>query len=160
MFSKVGHNLFSCTDDVKYMIFNDSIEMNTLFWFSENIVWQLNKKKPAFIRDVFPGMENDIDAALLYNSSDVYFFKDSRCWRYEKKLDSFHLHSGYPRCIKEDFPGIPFNIDTATRWPYPDGNIYFFKGKSTCSKIWSNLCKTFLLLSNIKKLRSKTMYLF
>lgn len=105
-----------------------------LFWFSEHLVWIEQKMVNNYtfnrhlIKDVFPNLNDDIDAAYSDDWNDVYFFKGPFCWKY--KMNSTHiftLYSGYPTNITNDFPGIPSDIDAATR-VFKNGSIYFFKG--------------------------------
>ena len=47
------------------------------------------------------------------------------------KFSNMRPLSGYPKGIKEGFPGIPANIDAVFVWG-GNGKIYFFKGE----KFW------------------------
>src|SRR4051812_34797458 len=66
-----------------------------------------------------------IDAAVAWPNGKVYVFKGPFYLRYD--LASGKLDDGYPRPIKDNWPGMPFtSIDAACVWP--TGKAYFFKG--------------------------------
>ena len=92
---------------------------------------------PRRIREDFPGLPNDIDAALFWDrgwrwNRDIYnwewkeattfFFKGNSVWEVEDK----RVISG-PQAIDSKFEGLPGDIDSAFVFK-PNGNIYFTKG--------------------------------
>lgn len=92
------------------------------------MVWKVVRDKiqdgsPAEISEIFPGLENDLDAAFAYSDDGVVFFKGSLCWKFNDRK----MEKGYPEDIQTAFPGIPNNIQAATRMG-SKGYIYFFKG--------------------------------
>ena len=50
-------------------------------------------------------------------------FKGKNYW----KLTEDSVASGYPRRIRDDWPGLPDNIDAAVTWT-ENKKTYFFKG--------------------------------
>lgn len=100
---------------------------------------------PRRISDGWPGLPNDIDAALYldrkyhsrwtwngrrwtYTTTQIaprrtYFFKGSLYWRFENG----RMLAGYPKSI--GVWGLPSNIDAAYTWSQ-NGRIYFVKGNS------------------------------
>lgn len=75
------------------------------------------------ISETFLGLEDDLDAAFSYADDGVIFLKGSQCWKFNGNT----LEAGYPKDISSVFPGIPSNIQAATRMG-TKGYIYFFKG--------------------------------
>ena len=66
-----------------------------------------------------------IDAAILWDQENAYFFRGSEYFRWE--IASNTIPEGYPRPIANDFQGWPEhweNVEAAVRWP--NGRIYFF----------------------------------
>ncbi|KAK7576641.1 hypothetical protein V9T40_012927 [Parthenolecanium corni] len=116
---------------------DDVIIVNATYYvFKRQKVWfQIKRygervyRTNVTIKDVFPNLDDDIDAAYSEESNDVYFFKGPMCWKYKLiNITSFSLYSGYPRTIDNDFPGIPSGIQAVTKVSaYRNGFIYFFK---------------------------------
>ena len=99
---------------------------------------------PRKIRDDWPQLPDNIDAAITYDTlygyvydwsqskyfktkvldERIFFFKGNQAYLYyaDKKLER-----GYPKSISDAFPGLPNNIDGAFRWSRND-RPYFMKG--------------------------------
>lgn len=77
-----------------------------------------------------PAICNDpqVDAIFSING-DVFVFKGSQYFR----LNWNGIRDGYPRAIKDDWPGLPDEIDTAVYKNSGSGSILVFKD----DKIWS-----------------------
>lgn len=112
--------------------------------FSGNYYYVLNDVGiepgyPQLITSRWPQISGSVDAALYYEpvtSRDssgrtilirpgiLYLFQGTQFWKY---TNLNQLESGYPRPIREGFPGIPDNIDAAFVWS-GNGRIFFVKG--------------------------------
>lgn len=90
---------------------------------------------PRYIRQEWPDLPDSLDAVLYLDPifdeesggnepAYLFFYKGGMYWRYS---NTFHLDSGYPRLIKEGFPGIPDNLDASFIWS-GNGKVYFIKG--------------------------------
>ena len=78
---------------------------------------------PRKISQDWPGLPNNIDAAVTWKARDVtYFFKGDQYWRFTGQSPS----SGYPRNISV-WQGLPSNLDAAFQWGQ-NNHLYFFKG--------------------------------
>ena len=78
---------------------------------------------PKKISRDWPGLPNNIDAAVTWKEQDVtYFFKGSQYWRFTGQTPS----SGYPQDISA-WQGLPANLDAAFEWGL-NTHLYFFKG--------------------------------
>jgi len=82
---------------------------------------------PRKISDNWPGLPDNIDAAVTMNTTGyTFFFKGNQYWRFKDSSPS----PGYPKSIT-NLEGLPANLDAALEWG-EDGNLYFFKG----SQFW------------------------
>ncbi|KAK3699803.1 hypothetical protein QZH41_008264, partial [Actinostola sp. cb2023] len=79
---------------------------------------------PKPISQGWPGVPDNIDAALSTDYWTSYFFKGDLCYIYDNYYDKVVK----VRKISVQWPGVPDNLDTAFLWYY-NGFIYFFKGK-------------------------------
>ena len=80
---------------------------------------------PRRIGDDWPGLPNNIDAAVTWPSNGyTYFFKGRLYYRFDVNKNP---SEGYPKTIEDKFPGIPDDVDAAFVWG-GNGKIYFFKG--------------------------------
>ena len=71
-------------------------------------------------------MPPSIDAGFTWQQSkSTYFLKDNKSWKFE----NMRPKTGYPKYIKNGFPGIPIGVDVAFVWG-GKGQIYFFKGSN------------------------------
>ena len=84
---------------------------------------------PQKIRHVW-GLPDDLDAAFAREGS-TFFFKKNKCWKFDYNGTSYEANRLYPKNIKDEFPGIPDNLDAAFVWG-KNQKIYFFKE----SKYW------------------------
>ncbi|OQV21072.1 putative Zinc metalloproteinase nas-4 [Hypsibius exemplaris] len=82
--------------------------------------------KALQIRDYYPELPDDIDAAFTWINGHTYFFKGRSYWKYQ----SHQQLEGYPQDISHGFPGLPDSIDAAFLWT--EGKIIFVKD----SKYW------------------------
>jgi len=92
--------------------------------FSGDSYWKLTSGsiagKARKISSDWPGLPNNIDAAVTWHDRKVtYFFKGDQYWRFTDKTPS----SGYPKDISS-WSGLPADIDAAFAW---NENLYFFK---------------------------------
>ena len=118
---------------------------------------------PAGPSKNWPGIDNstNIDAAFIHDDRETYMFQGDKVYKWDFNGSNFHLPdgklaSGYPKKIKDEFPGLPNDLDTAFRWNV-DYQIYFFKGdffyiwdsKTKSAKgvyqleQWKNLCEVY-----------------
>ncbi|XP_030641828.1 hemopexin [Chanos chanos] len=105
------------------------------YFFKGDHVWKGFHGAPHDLKDVFPelGAHHHVDAAFRLHTSenhthhdDVYIFEDEKVYVY----DHHKLEEGYPKNIKDLFPGIPDHIDAAVWCPKEDchaDTIIFFK---------------------------------
>ncbi|KAJ8022485.1 Matrix metalloproteinase-14 [Holothuria leucospilota] len=78
---------------------------------------------PAKIRDIFPGLPNDLDASVfLEDIGSTYIFKGDQYYR----LTNTKMDTGYPRHISV-WNGLPSDLDAAFVWS-GNGRVYFIKG--------------------------------
>ena len=105
------------TDDGSYYVFKGSN-----YWkLTEDSV---ERGYPRKISDDWPGLPNNIDAAVTWtDNGKTYFFKNDEYWKFANQ----EATPGYPKKITEGFDGIPSDIDAAFVWG-GNGKIYFFKG--------------------------------
>jgi len=102
------------------------------FVFVGSLYWKLTSDSvaagyPRKIYQDWPGLPNDIDAAVTWDSNRItYFFKGDKYWRFTNQSPS----QGYPKPISK-WLGLPDNLDAAFQWAR-DGHLYFLKG----SKYW------------------------
>ena len=115
---------------------------NKLYFFKGDQYWRWNIETdkmsdgyPKLIKSGWPGIPNHLDAAVYGGRSDthrnnkLYFFKGSHYWRWDIELDE--LDSGYPKTIRDLWPGLPDNLDMAVYSGFSDSHrankLYFFK---------------------------------
>ncbi|XP_071970227.1 matrix metalloproteinase-18-like [Engystomops pustulosus] len=121
----------------------------SIYLFKGEYFWDLNhgklpmtpkKKYPQLISTKWKELPASIDASIRMQNptagqdGKIFFFKGDRYWKY----DNDQLEAGYPKPIKEGFPGIPNSVDAAFTQPaiVTKGNkvireerIFFIKGK-------------------------------
>ncbi|XP_073465837.1 matrix metalloproteinase-18-like isoform X2 [Aquarana catesbeiana] len=98
------------------------------------------KKYPQLISSKWKELPASIDAAVRMQNpvanqdGKIFFFKGTKYWKYENDK----IEPGYPKLIKEGFPGIPNNVDAAFTQPaivakggkvIREERIFFIKGK-------------------------------
>jgi hypothetical protein len=71
----------------------------------------------------FPGLPNNLDAAITRSNGISYFFQGDQFYR----VTNMSVEPGFPKPISDYFPGIPTPIDAAFVFS-KDKNIYFFQG--------------------------------
>ena len=103
--------------------------------FSGNSYWKLedNSIAPGYPRDIsddWPGLPDDIDAAVtLKKEKASYFFKGNQFWKFQNRSPM----TGYPKDISSwgELPGsteqLPADLDAAFAWGKKE-DIFFFKG--------------------------------
>ena len=79
---------------------------------------------PYPISKGWAGIPDDIDAVTTDFKYNTLFFKGQLVYKFDDVLRN--VAQGYPKKIRDVFPGLVNNIDTAFR-SYFDGNMYFFK---------------------------------
>ena len=74
----------------------------------------------------WPGItfESGVDTAIYWNNSKAYFFKGEWYVRYDRDRD--HVDPGYPRLIRDDWPGL-FESNIKVAFAVGDTKAYFFK---------------------------------
>lgn len=78
-------------------------------------------KKPTQDEDLCKNSK--IDAIFASASGETFVFRADKYW----KLTDDSIAAGYPKMIKDGWPGLPGNIDAA--FTYKNGKTYFFKGE-------------------------------
>ncbi|KAG8430423.1 hypothetical protein GDO86_020638 [Hymenochirus boettgeri] len=74
----------------------------------------------------FPRTVKQIDAAVhVEPQGKTYFFTADKYWSYDE--DNKAMDKGFPRLIRNDFPGISGKINAVV---YYRGKLYFFSGRS------------------------------
>ena len=80
---------------------------------------------PKTISENWPGLPNNIDAAVTWRAKDVtYFFKGDRYWRF--KGQNMKAEAEYPKPFS-NWPGLPEKLDAVFEWG-SNNDLYFFKG--------------------------------
>ncbi len=84
---------------------------------------------PAPIAGHWPGFppeyEAGVDALVVWNLNQAYFFKGAQYIRYSIQFD--RVDHDFPRTIAGNWPGLfPDGIDAGVVWP--SGKAYFFRG--------------------------------
>merc|ERR1711915_979547 len=98
------------------------------FVFAGSLYWKLTSDSvaagyPRKIYQDWPGLPNDIDAAVTWDSNRItYFFKGDKYWRFTNQSPT----QGYPKPMSK-WLGLPNNLDAAFQWAR-DGHLYFLKG--------------------------------
>ncbi|XP_039204087.1 hemopexin isoform X1 [Crotalus tigris] len=109
-------------------------EAGTMVFFKGSLVWKGFMGAAEPIGDSWPEIQGPIDAALRIHYNDpqddihdnVLLFQGKKLWAYRNG----NLRSGYPKLIKEMFPGIPDDLDAAVEChpkECPSETILFFK---------------------------------
>nr|XP_029723109.1 matrix metalloproteinase-19-like [Aedes albopictus] len=76
---------------------------------------------PILLSEKWPGAPDTLDAAESFGSN-VYIFKNDQVWVFTDT----RLQAGYPRNIRDSFPGIPENLDAVAF----DHGMYVFAFKN------------------------------
>ncbi|XP_073405722.1 stromelysin-2-like [Dendrobates tinctorius] len=121
----------------------------SIYLFKGEYFWDLShgklpmspkKKNPQLISAKWKELPSSIDAAVRMQNptakqnGKIFFFKGDQYWKYNNDK----IEPGYPKLIKEGFPGIPNSVDAAFTQPaiIAKGNkvireerIFFIKGK-------------------------------
>ncbi|XP_043851200.1 interstitial collagenase-like [Dromiciops gliroides] len=106
-------------------------EKDIVRFFKGNKYWvtQGQDVLPGYPKDIyrtfgFPTTVKKIDAAVSDESTGkTYFFVGNKCWRYNEHRRS--MDAGYPKLIRDDFPGIGSKIDAVVS---DNEFFYFFSG--------------------------------
>ena len=87
-------------------------------------------KEPSFEPEVVSKLcignrtvDGNIDTIFGTTDGSYYVFKGEDYW----KLTEDTVENGYPKKIRDDWPGLPNDIDAAFTWP-DNNKTYFFKG--------------------------------
>ncbi|XP_075048016.1 matrix metalloproteinase-18-like [Mixophyes fleayi] len=126
-----------------------STKDGSIYLFKGEYFWDLShgklpmtpkKKYPHLISAKWKDLPASIDAAVrMQNPSadqdgKIFFFKGTQYWKY----DNDKIEPGYPKLIKDGFPGIPHSVDAAFTQPaivakggkvIREERIFFIKGK-------------------------------
>ena len=131
-------------DAATYGGYSQSSRNNKLYFFKDSRYWRWNVQAdsldpgyPKRISQGWPGLPNDIDAAVYAGDSNstrnnkLYFFKNNLYWRWD--IESDRIDQGYPKTIANGWPGLPNNLEAAIYAGYSQGSrdnkLYFFKGR-------------------------------
>ncbi|XP_061115055.1 matrix metalloproteinase-19-like [Conger conger] len=68
------------------------------YWQLDELAYATFDTRPKPTGELFPGVPSNLDAALSWTDSNIYFFKGDQYWRINKQLK---VESGYPLSIKE-----------------------------------------------------------
>ncbi|XP_055513705.1 vitronectin-like isoform X2 [Leucoraja erinacea] len=110
------------------------LKNGSIFAFKGQYFYELDKKGvvagyPKQILDVW-GLQGPIDAAFTRINCEglTYLFKGMMYWRFNNGI----MEDGFPRPIKDGFPGIPTHLDAALAIAASGirgkERVYFFKG--------------------------------
>ena len=136
---ELPHNL----DAGVYAGYSKGAFNNKLYIFKDSYYWRWNievgrvdKGYPKLISNGWPGLPDNIDAAVYggYSASSrnnkLYFFKGAYYYRWDIEKDL--LDVGYPKLIRNGWPGLPDNLEMAVYAGYSsqgrNNKLYFFKG--------------------------------
>uniref|UniRef100_UPI00358E6322 matrix metalloproteinase-21 n=1 Tax=Myxine glutinosa TaxID=7769 RepID=UPI00358E6322 len=116
------------------IFFNTYIFRHSWYWMYDNRKGRPRHGDPLPISAGWPGLPiSQIDgfAHVWMGSQDrTYFFKGAYYWRYDNNRDQVYSVDPegvtYPRLIPEEFPGVPYPIDTVY-FDNEDRHLYFFK---------------------------------
>ncbi|XP_032901731.1 vitronectin-like [Amblyraja radiata] len=122
-----------CLTDKPFDAFTD-LKNGSIFAFQGQYFYELDKKGvvagyPKQILDVWD-VQGPIDAAFTRINCEgkTYLFKGMMYWRFNDGI----MEEGFPRPIKDGFPGIPTQLDAALAIPasgiHGKEQVYFFKG--------------------------------
>ncbi|XP_053330840.1 matrix metalloproteinase-18-like [Spea bombifrons] len=127
-----------------------STKDGSIYLFKGEYFWELShgklplipkKRNPKLISSKWKELPSSIDAAIRMQNptasqdGKIFFFKGKNYWKYEND----QMEHGYPKLIKEGFPGVPNNIDAAFTQPaiiakggkvIREERIFFIKGKN------------------------------
>ncbi|XP_077197177.1 hemopexin isoform X2 [Paroedura picta] len=111
-------------------------EAGTMLFFQGDLVWKGFGSRAEAINASWPHLQGPVDAALRLHhpgaNSSIYLFQGQRVWAYAHG----HLRDGYPRLIKEEFKGVPGDLDAAVECQPKEcvsEMILFFKGHQVLS---------------------------
>ncbi|XP_053553842.1 matrix metalloproteinase-19 [Bombina bombina] len=126
-----------------------SIKEGSIYLFKGDYFWELShgkqpmtpkKKQPQLISSKWKELPGSIDASIRMQNpaadqdGKIFFFKGNNYWKYNND----RMEPGYPKLIKDGFPGVPSNLDAAFTQPaiiakggkvIRDERIFFIKGK-------------------------------
>ncbi|KAM4690411.1 matrix metalloproteinase-18-like [Rhinophrynus dorsalis] len=126
-----------------------STKNGSIYLFKGEYFWEISrgklpltpkKKYPQLISRKWKSLPSSIDAAVRMQNptanqdGKIFFFKGNNYWKYYDD----RMEPGYPKLIKDGFPGIPSNIDAAFTQPaivakggkvIREERIFFIKGK-------------------------------
>ncbi|XP_051055570.1 stromelysin-2 [Phodopus roborovskii] len=105
---------------------------DSVFIFKGNQFWAVrgNEVQAGYPKALhklgFPPTVKKIDAAVSdEEKKTTYFFVEDKYWRFDEKRGL--MDKGFPRLIKDDFPGIKPQVDAVFQ---AFGFFYFFRGSS------------------------------
>ncbi|XP_055339683.1 uncharacterized protein LOC129589148 isoform X2 [Paramacrobiotus metropolitanus] len=100
-----------------------------VYIFSAEHFWVVDPhryiSKVLSIKQYYPNLPNDIDAAFTWINGHTYFFKGQLYWKYK----GFEALDGYPQDIASGFPGLPETGDLDAAFVWTEGRIVFIKGE-------------------------------
>ncbi|MEE6521136.1 hypothetical protein FKM82_019196 [Ascaphus truei] len=127
-----------------------STKDGSIYLFKGAYFWELNQGKhplspkkgpPQLISTKWKKLPASLDAAVRMQNptanqdGNIFFFKGSNYWKY----DNDRMEPGYPKKIKDGFPGVPNNLDAAFTQPaivakggkvIREERIFFIKGNN------------------------------
>jgi len=118
------------------------------------------------ISDKFHPQLTYVDAAFTHVDGKMYFIQKDLVYRWDSKgttgtplrFPLGAMEAGWPKPLKQVFPGAPESPDTVFRW-YADNRVYFFKGRvfyiwdTQANKMmsgyydtnqWKNVCNSYI----------------
>ncbi|KAG7272164.1 hypothetical protein CRUP_014763 [Coryphaenoides rupestris] len=129
-------------------------EKGNNFFFKDGYLWN-NFHGPAQLANETFNHPGHVDAAFRMHRAGnpegrdyVYLFQDTMVFRYHNHT----LEEGYPKEVKQEFPGVPCHLDAAVECPKGDcsvDSVLFFKGsevyqydvgaRATKKKVWPDV---------------------
>ncbi|XP_062535381.1 matrix metalloproteinase-19-like [Armigeres subalbatus] len=97
---------YLCSLDRIDTILNDA--QGRTYVLAGDYYYDLDERNPQGrqISSKWPKLPGGMDVAFMYRNNKTFFFKRNRVWVYANN----QLEAGYPKPIRDDFPGLPNNL--------------------------------------------------